>query len=454
MGSDRHVHESFVYAAVAFALTAGFGYGAILVSAGELKMPLGVWWIAMVQAHGHAQLFGWSGLFVLGVGLFFIPRLRGTTLARANLVSYALACWIVGITMRTLSQPLGALEEGFVPQGVFLAALAASSIIELAGVGIILVMLITTFIRAPKLGPSAPIRPVLPFLVIAGLSFALAITINIYLSISAAMSGQSVFSASADEALTHIMIYGFVIPIAFAMSVRNLPLYMRLAPPPKQALFPISIAYVTGLVARIIALLEQTFVYSNILGAAGAILEAGMILMFIWLIDIPLRRKAPWTSDRVTPPSGYVEMRAPTRKGYPDHGEFGRFELLVSSAFIWLMFAAGIAICNSFTVLLTGAAALNADIERHSITVGFITLLIFGMAARMLPGFSGKDRVASTRLVMATFWLGNLAALCRVAPLAVPDLFSAQIALAISGVIGWLAVLCLGVNLWMTFRMK
>lgn len=90
MDSKQHVHESFVSAAIFFALTAGFGYGAILVGVDSFRIPLGVWWIALAQAHGHVQLFGWAGLFVLGVGLYFLPRLRGTTLALPVLARYSL----------------------------------------------------------------------------------------------------------------------------------------------------------------------------------------------------------------------------------------------------------------------------------------------------------------------------------------------------------------------------
>src|SRR5207253_11206644 len=31
---------------------------------------------AWIQAHGHAQLFGWVGTFVLGIGFYSIPKLR------------------------------------------------------------------------------------------------------------------------------------------------------------------------------------------------------------------------------------------------------------------------------------------------------------------------------------------------------------------------------------------
>jgi hypothetical protein len=74
------------------------------------------------------------------------------------------------------------------------------------------------------------------------------------------------------------------------------------------------------------------------------------------------------------------------------------------------------------------------------------------MAARMLPGFSGKNRIASARLVLMTFWLGNLAALFRVAPLLAPAFPGGDIALGTSGAIGWLAVACLAANLGRTLR--
>src|SRR5215472_13169610 len=31
---------------------------------------------AWIQAHGHAQLFGWVGTFILGIGFYAIPKLR------------------------------------------------------------------------------------------------------------------------------------------------------------------------------------------------------------------------------------------------------------------------------------------------------------------------------------------------------------------------------------------
>jgi uncharacterized protein involved in response to NO len=34
---------------------------------------------AWLQAHGHAQVFGWIGSFIVGIGFYSIPKLRGAT---------------------------------------------------------------------------------------------------------------------------------------------------------------------------------------------------------------------------------------------------------------------------------------------------------------------------------------------------------------------------------------
>ena len=448
----QRVHEPYVFAALVFALTAGFGFGAALVAARALQWNLGAWWIATVQAHGHAQLFGWVGLFVLGVGLFFLPRLRGTVLARAQLAPWALACFVVGITLHALSQPLlailaaqNALESFWGVLGR--SGLLFSGMVEAVGTALIVAMLVSSFRRARPLAPNAPILPVRPYLATAFISFALAIILNAALAIDTALRGSYVYLSAWDDALTHLMIMGFMIPVALALSIRNLPLFLRLAFPPKRELAPILASYVAGLSLR---LTEQLFGIR--IAGLGAILEGGALLCFIWSFDVLLRRKPPWIVSRITPPPDYVETRKPTRKHYPDYGEFGRFELLIISAYAWLAFASIVAILNGAFQLIAATALFHPDVERHAITVGFITLLIFGMAVRMLPGFGGKTRVASPRLVLATFWLGNAAALFRVAPLFAPDLIGAKVALASSGAIAWLAVACLAINLWLTRR--
>src|SRR5262245_26233967 len=55
---------------------------------------------AWLQAHGHAQVFGWIGSFILGIGFYSVPRLRtGASVA----VRTAWICWVLwtaGVALR------------------------------------------------------------------------------------------------------------------------------------------------------------------------------------------------------------------------------------------------------------------------------------------------------------------------------------------------------------------
>jgi hypothetical protein len=55
---------------------------------------------AWLQAHGHAQVFGWIGSFLLGIGFYSIPKLqeRATNVIRAAWVCWGL--WNVGVAVR------------------------------------------------------------------------------------------------------------------------------------------------------------------------------------------------------------------------------------------------------------------------------------------------------------------------------------------------------------------
>jgi hypothetical protein len=52
-----------------------------------------------IQAHGHAQIFGWLGTFILGIGFYTIPRLRLS--AHSMPAAWAAwALWVSGVAIR------------------------------------------------------------------------------------------------------------------------------------------------------------------------------------------------------------------------------------------------------------------------------------------------------------------------------------------------------------------
>jgi len=119
------------------------------------------------------------------------------------------------------------------------------------------------------------------------------------------------------------------------------------------------------------------------------------------------------------------------------------------SAFVWLLLDAGLLFVGAMTFLLHGGGNSQRDIDRHILGAGFITLLILGEGANLLPGF-GAGPLRSQTLVWATLLSGNAAAFLRIGPVALPWLVPGQVgelALSLSGLAGVFAVAVFGLNL-------
>ena len=59
---------------------------------------------AWIQAHGHAQVLGWIGTFILGIGFYSIPKLRGGLRPFALHVAwFSGALWMAGVLMRWIA---------------------------------------------------------------------------------------------------------------------------------------------------------------------------------------------------------------------------------------------------------------------------------------------------------------------------------------------------------------
>jgi uncharacterized protein involved in response to NO len=211
----------------------GFLFATILTIASSLSLPLGPWWEAMAQAHGHLQLYGWAGLFVLGVALHFLPRLRGAPLAGAHLLPWLLGIISTSLVLRALSQPL--LATGL--NMLWSMALVSSGVLELVFFMVLLLLLIHTAMQ----GPHPTTRPaywgVFPFLACAFCSLAIASVVNL-LNVVQVVNGGGLISNAGDALNVTLGLFGFLVPIALAMSARSLPMYAGLDSFPRRLLWP------------------------------------------------------------------------------------------------------------------------------------------------------------------------------------------------------------------------
>jgi cbb3-type cytochrome oxidase subunit 1 len=129
---------------------------------------------------------------------------------------------------------------------------------------------------------------------------------------------------------------------------------------------------------------------------------------------------------------------------------------LVASAYTWAIVGGALLVIDGIAGVLDLGAPFSLDAARHSLAIGFIALLICGIAPRMVPGFSG-GHILSAKLVTATLWLGNSAAILRVGSLLIAPLLDAlgpsgafvdSLLFGLSGPLGLALAICLAVNLW------
>ncbi|MCG8607003.1 hypothetical protein MJD09_18725, partial [bacterium] len=334
-----------------------------------------------------------------------------------------------------------------------------SGLLELAGILVYIHLCVQTVRRVDHSKPRPGLTQVVPlfFMVLGG--FLTYICVNLALLLRMFFTESVVLNQAWNEFAIQIFIGLVILPVAMAFSVRLFPLYLRL-PAVEWSVRGFAVLYLGAFCLQVLySIPPLTTLESDLpvlLSKIGAILKSFVILAFVWKLDLLTHRREPWTVKRVSQPGS---ERRPTRPGMPDYGDFGRFERLVYAAYFWLVMGAFFEIVSSASFLLGHAWAHSSDALRHIYLIGFATHLIFGMSVRMIPGFMKKKRVASMRLVDATFWLGNAAAVFRVVPLLLPiAVFEAfpwiagftQVAFGSSGVLALLAILCLTVNLWRT----
>ena len=453
--------RGFIWVALVSALGVGFPIGAHLTFVLGFGFPLSVGYASFVQTHGHVQLMGWVGLFVMGISLHFIPRLAGVSIAR----SWWLPClvWLMGagLGVRTIGHTVIAYLDGHLAYAVAAWGLVFSGLLEWCAVLGYVAILCTLVRRKRDVRQRPALLAVRPYFGIMMCGWIVYASLNLLLLVDMVLSRTVVLHPPWNLWAQQSFLGLVLLPVTFAFSLRLLPLYLRLP----VVDWPSSVTayiYLIALLLQLVPTVPPLSMAAQFLAGMshlGVILKAAVVCWFVGKLGLCSRRPA-MTGSRELPPGVEHQARPP---GLPDYGAFGRFERLLYAAYGWLILAA---LCEaaSAVALLTGSAPfISSNAVLHMYLMGFISQLIFGMAVRLLPGFMHKRRVAHPGLVETTFWLGNVSAVFRVALFLLPAWLlhflpglhvGGRIAFALSGILGLGAVLALAVNLWLTSHME
>lgn len=419
MSQRGGVWSPYIWVALGIAVTSGFGLGGALFAALASGVPAGVWWLALAQAHGHSQLFGYVGLLVLGTLLHFLPRLRGAPLWHPRAAMVALGCYTAGLAVRVIAQPGVALRA--TPAIIWRAALLLSGWLELCGGAVALVLLLVTVRRGPALATRPGFREVAPFLAVAALAFTGALLVNTGGTFIAATTAGGLVPAWPDYWTARLFLDAALVPIAVAMSSRLFALYFR-APLPRMR--PLR----AGLVLLLAGLAAGSPGLPPPWPALGALSRGVALLVVLWGTAI-------------------FAQRRPLPRGQPLPRDAVWYHALAASG--WLAVTAFVLLAGALRAMGAPGPAVPASLETHLLGAGYLTLLILGIGAKLLPGFAGRP-LRSQALVWFTLVAGNLAALLRAGPLVLPAVLPApgrDLLLALAGLSGAAALAAFGWNL-------
>ena len=361
---------------------------------------------AWIQAHGHAQLFGWVGTFILGIGFYSIPKLR-------KLKPFALwegwvcwALWVVGVTTRWFSNIYPWQWRILMPMSAALEVIA------------FLIFFQAVASHRPSHGAPKPWESWIFVVIAATLGLLASLALNLGASIQLALHASSpAFPHEFDQRYLIVSTWGFLVPMVWGFSSRWLPVFMGLKPLRGSWLLVAAGLNTAGVVAGFL----ERFTAAGILLLGGAVMAVIAIRFF-----------------------------EPTAKAAKTINVHPSFPIFIRIAYGWLLIAASLGIWAS----RAGQAPGIWGASRHALTVGFIAAMVFSVGQRILPSFCGMRVLWSTRLMLVMLVLLMTGCTLRVASeiLAYQNYAAwAWNVLPVSALIELAAVTLFAINLSITF---
>jgi uncharacterized protein involved in response to NO len=358
-----------------------------------------------IQAHGHAQIFGWLGTFILGIGYYTIPRLRlSAYYACAAWATWGL--WTAGVAMRWASGTWPDLGEWRI-----LYPLAAG--LELLAVAIFCV---AVYVAKPRTRDESWRQSVV-MITAAGWAMLAAVLFNAWQSVVVARSGDApLFAFDINQRYLVLITWGFIVPFVWGFSTRWLPPLLGLRKSRKALYLPMLGILFAGV---LLALGGQPLFSSILLFIASA--------GFIYALRL-------WEPGE----------REPKLRGV--HGSSTFF---IRTAYGWLVVAAMLAAVAALLPMPNGYSGAG----RHALTVGFFSVVVFVIGPRVLPAFFNVRRLWSPGLMAASLTLLSVGCVMRVSSQILAYEQIVEIAwkmLPLSAVIELVAVTLFAANMLMT----
>ena len=323
-------------------------------------------WPSWLQAHGHAQVFGWVGSFLLGIGFYSIPRLRdrATGVIRAAWVCWAM--WTLGVAIRWATTVYSWEWRVLMPAGGILELLAFCIFFAVVSQ------------HKPKDTGKNTLEPWVLVVMSATLGFLLSLGANLVESVRVALHGvDPAFPHNFDQRYLALLGWGFLVPFVWGFSAKWMRVFLGLRP------------------------IRPGFLFAAVI---LAFLGVGCAALGWFSIATPMLLAAAISSILAIRIFESSEQQPKTR------GIHASFPVFVRMAYGWLLIAASLGMAASQWDTSGGFWGAS----RHALTVGFVSTMILAVGQRILPAFAGMRLLWSPRLMFVGLFLLNLGCTLRV----------------------------------------
>ena len=360
-----------------------------------------------LQAHGHAQIFGWLGTFTIGIGYYSLSKMGGLKPVAVSRGWTSWALWTGGVSLRWMAN---------VTEFQWRILLPLSAAFQLVAF-LIFFATVSRHKAQPVSAKQAPIETWMKLVIAATVAFLVALLVNqIETVVLASTAAHPEIPHWLDQRYLFLAASGFPVLAVWGFNARWLPVFLGLREPSSGGLL-------AALMISVAALGASSFGY----------LRIATLLLFVASIIA----------------TSALRIFARPLKQAKTLGVSPSFPAFVRGSYIWLLIAAALSVYAA--IADTNGGIWGAS--RHALTVGFLSTMVFAIGQRVLPAFCGMRLLYSKGLMGASLALLNLGCLLRVAseiPAYEANLQAAWRILPISAVTELTAVTLFALNLGIT----
>ncbi len=409
--SLQRLLSAYIAAGLFFLLLPGTFLGVwnlIAISEGRSATEVSPAWL---QAHGHAQIFGWIGSFIIGIGFYSLSKMG---VARQFALWHGWLCWVLwtgGVLLRWTTNLYGWEWRILLPVSASMEL--AAFLIFFDSVG----RHKRKHLEDAK-GSGERKREIWMKLVLSStIGFLLTLLANLGLAVYLVLGASTpALPHAVDQRFLTLALWGFIALSIWGFSAKWLTIFVGLRKPDDQMLLSALACVAAGVITTGAGLAR--------LGGALLLIAAVCAVLGLQVFARPERQ--PKTQ-----------------------GIHGSFPFFVRIAYIWMLVGAA----TTIWALVSDQSGGISGASRHALTVGFISTMVFSIGQRVLPAFCGMRTLFSPNLMFAAPLTLNLGCIIRVASEVAAyqsNAAAAWKALPVSAILEMAAVALFALNLVLT----